>query len=269
MTLQTGYADVDGARLYYEIAGDGMPLVLVNGWDFDLRQWDAQVEPFTEQYRLIRWDARGYGKTQITDNEVNFSHAADLRALLDHLQIKQTALLALSWGGGLAVDFALEYPQCLSKLVLVAPAVKGYQWQSESILRYDEAFDTAWDAGDMARCAELDLLAWLVGPTRQPEQVDAALRERVKQWLEAAFSRPEGPQAVKLDPPAIGQLNEIRLPLLVIVGEHDFPDFKAIADRLVQAVPGAQKVIIDDTAHVSHMERPAEFNRIVLDFLAD
>lgn len=267
MANQAGYVELEDSRLYYEVTGAGEALVLVNGWDFDMRQWDAQVGPFSEQYRVVRWDARGYGKTEVT-GEVAFRHYEDLRALLDHLQIERCALVGLSWGGREAVNFALEYPEYLSKLILISPAVGGYDFQGEAFLRYDEAVETAYDAGDLEQCVMLDLQAWLIGTSRQPEQVDAALRERASAWLDAAYRGPEPPDRVRLDPPAITRLDEIKLPLLVILGAHDFEDFSDIADQLLQAVPDTKKAVIEDAAHVPHMERPDAVNRLILDFLS-
>jgi pimeloyl-ACP methyl ester carboxylesterase len=97
--------------------------------------------------------------------------------------------------------------------------------------------------------------------------VDSALWDQLSGWLEAVYAGPEPPEAQQLEPPAITRLSEIQAPLLLVLGQHDHSDFSHIADLLLQAVGGAKKITLSDAAHVPHLERPAEFNRHVLDFL--
>ena len=113
---------------------------------------------------------------------------------------------------------------------------------------------------------------WVDGPARAPEDVDPAVRERVRVMDTDLFARvaeQEEASEGDLDPPASARLSEIRVPTLVIVGEEDQPDALASADALASGIAGARKAAIPDAAHLPSMERPAEFNRIVLDFIRD
>jgi pimeloyl-ACP methyl ester carboxylesterase len=93
----SGFADVNGARLFYEIAGGGPPLTLLHGFSLDTRMWDDQCAALAQRYRVLRYDARGFGRSAVPTAE-RYSHAEDLRALLGYLEIAYTALIGFSLG---------------------------------------------------------------------------------------------------------------------------------------------------------------------------
>ena len=101
----SGFAEVNGTRLYYETAGRGLEVVLIHGGLVDSRLWDAQVGPLSKRFRVVRYDLRGFGRSAAADGP--FSHLEDLRALLDFLKIERASLVGLSLGGIIAADFAL------------------------------------------------------------------------------------------------------------------------------------------------------------------
>src|SRR5579859_6499927 len=119
----SGFAQVNGTRLYYEMAGEGYPLVLMHGGIMDNTMWDDQFEAFAQRYRVIRYDLRGFGQSDLPDGPEPFSMSKDLRALLAFLSIDRANLLALSMAGSIAIDFTLDFPALVNALVLVAPGV--------------------------------------------------------------------------------------------------------------------------------------------------
>ncbi len=264
MQVTTGFADVSGARLYYEMAGAGHPLVLTHAGIADRRMWDDQFEVFARHYKVIRWDVRGYGKS--TTPRVPYSGRGDLFGLMRVLDVERAHLVGLSMGGRISIDFALEYPQMVSALIPVASGLSGYQSPPNPI---GDEIEAAIKQGDVARAVELELRRWVDGPNRTPDQVDPRVREKVRQMDTDAFaySAEEG-QYQPLDPPAIGRLGEIRVPTLIIVGDQDVPYIVDIAERLAAGIEGAKKTVISGAAHMVNMERPDEFNGIALEFLA-
>ena len=260
-----GFAEVNGARLYYEAVGAGHPLVLLHAGIADGRMWDDQVAAFAERYRVVRYDARGFGRSGAASG--SFSPRADLAALLAALGIERAHLVGLSMGGALAIDVAQEYPELVSALVLAAARPGGLA-PSKALRDGWAAVENAFAAGDVAGAVELELRMWVDGPGRTPAQVDPAVRERVREMDAALLALPDEGEPEPLDPPAVERLDEIAVPTLVIVGDADQPDVLAGTDVLVEGIPGARKAVIPNTAHVPNMERPAEFNRLVLDFLA-
>jgi 3-oxoadipate enol-lactonase len=126
---ESGFAEVNGARLYYEIAGEGEPLVLVHAGIADSRMWDGQLAAFAHRYRVIRYDMRGFSRSGMVEGP--YAHHEDLRALLDSLDIEHAFLVGCSIGGGTIIDFALQNPGRGRALVLVGSAVSGFETESD------------------------------------------------------------------------------------------------------------------------------------------
>lgn len=266
MTRTTGTADVNGTKLYYEVAGGGGPLVLVHAGIADGRMWDAQVDAFSAHYRTIRHDMRGFGRSPMVEGP--YSHHADLRALLDALGVGRASFVGCSRGGGAVLDFALENPGRVGALVLVGSAVGGFEFDEEPPEEWDELV-AADEVGDLERVSELEVRMWVDGPRRGPGVVDPAVRDLVGEMNLIALKNEALGIGEELDPqpPAATRLSQIRAPTLVLVGEEDRPRILAAADLLEREIPNARKTVIPGTAHVPNMERPEEFNRLVLDFL--
>lgn len=119
----SGQVNVGGASLFYETAGAGSPIVLLHGLDRDHRLWDEQVAPLAHAHTVVRYDLRGFGRS--TAGSHSGTHAADLKALLDHLELVPVSLVGISLGGGVAIDFAMAYPSAVRALILVNPLLEG------------------------------------------------------------------------------------------------------------------------------------------------
>src|SRR5262249_38438435 len=186
----------------------------------------------------------------------------------DRLGILRTALLGCGMGGRVALDFCLAHPERVTALALEGPGVSGYAW-SEAMLPYLMSLDTALAAGNVTEAVETDLRMWVDGPDRLPDQVDPAVRERVREMTAQSYLAAEGdgtPEPV--NPPALARLTEIRTPVLIILGAYDGPDMRRIADRLEVLIAGARQVELPDAGHLANMEQPAAFNALVEEFLA-
>ncbi len=264
---KTGYADVNGARLYYEEEGSGPALVFVHAGIANLRMWDDQIPAFAGRYRVVRYDARGFGRSPMPD--APFSLSEDLFGLMRHLDIQRAVFVGCSMGGSTIVDFALSHPDSVRALVTVGAGVSGFP-PSEDEVGLWQPIEAAFKAGDLDQAVELTVRLWVDGPGRTPEQVNPTVRARVREMERQNLAAPEPEHAtpIELDPPAFGRLGEIAAPTLVLVGDQDVPSIQRTADALASGIPGARKVVLHDTAHVPSMEQPDEFNRLVGDFLA-
>jgi pimeloyl-ACP methyl ester carboxylesterase len=263
--MQTGFADLGGARFYYELAGEGAPLVLVHAGICDGRMWDGQFRLFAESYRVLRYDRRGFGRTETQPEP--FSHHEDLHGLLKFFRLEEPVLVGCSQGGKTALDLALEHPGTARALVLVASAVSGFNY-SEALPQQWAELLQADEQGDIERVNELELQIWVDGPSRTTDQVDRGVRERVREMNLIALKRALGlgpEQAVERG--AAERLGEIRAPTLVLVGELDTQRTLEAADFLAEKIEGAKKVVIPGAAHLPSMEQPGRFNREVLAFL--
>jgi 3-oxoadipate enol-lactonase len=262
---ESGFAEIEKARFYYEIAGEGRPLVLVHAGITDARMWDEQFRIFARSFRVIRYDRRGFGRTAMSGGR--YSQHEDLRGLLEFLGIERAILLGCSQGGKTVLDFTLEHPSMTRALVLVSSALGGFEFEGEQPRQWAE-LALADEAGDTERVNELELQIWVDGPHRAPGEVDATLREQVREMNRIALSTPE-PSGVEqpLEPAAINRLGEIQVPTLIITGDLDTHRTLSAARVLAEKIQGALTVVIRGTAHLPNMERPEEFNHHVLSFL--
>lgn len=270
--VQSGSAAVNGARLYYEVHGAGSPLVLLHAGIADCRQWDDQIEALAQRYRVIRYDHRGWGRSDTPAGPVAFHE--DLYGLLRALGIERAHVLGISMGGTMAIDFALTHPNMVDTLMLVGSWLSGFPTEaSPAEAAVWVAFEEALRERDFDRANQLEVDLKLAGIYRTPDQVDPLVREHLLRIHREAFDRLTEREHMrpwlKPEPPAAARLNELRVPTLVVYGDLDVPAVPLIAQRLAREVASARSVVMHGTAHVPNMEQPHEFNRIVLDFLAD
>lgn len=265
MPSERGIAEVNGTRLVYEVAGEGVPVVLIHGFTLDGRMWDDQLPAFAARHRIVRYDLRGFGASSPFVPGEPYTHADDLRALMDTLSIERAAIIGLSMGGWVAVEFALMYPESVSALVLVDAALRGYPWSPSGAATIDGIYR-------LGREGKLDeaIAGWLADPLFACSHRSPAASARLAEIVMAypcGHLLQDDPH-LPLDPPARERLGEIAAPTLVVVGEEDIPDMHAIADLLATDVPASHKVVLPRAGHMANMDAPEAFNRVVLDFLA-
>jgi 3-oxoadipate enol-lactonase len=256
--------------LAFEIAGTGEPLVLVHAGVADRRMWDPQWPAFARAHRVIRYDLRGYGESLPPSGP--WSQHADLLGLLAELGIGRAHVVGTSVGAGIAVEAALAQPQAIGALILAAPGGALYGGATDDLrpIWHDEV--EALDRGDLDAAVEVNLRAWVDGPSRPADAVDPAIRAFVGVMQRDAFELPEwdadGAPETELEPPAHARLTEVACPTLIVVGEANQAATRDAAHRLATEIPGAGYVSVPDVAHMLTLERPREFERLVLDFLA-
>jgi 3-oxoadipate enol-lactonase len=271
--LQTGYAPSGGARIYFECAGSGAPLIFVHAGVSDSRMWDPQFDAFQKTRRVVRYDHRGFGKSAFVDEP--FSFRDDLLSVLRHLEIERAALVGCSMGGAAAIDFTLEHPGMVGALVLVGFGVSG---ANDPALLSEEA-KRVWNQamelmrkGDLDGVRELEAKYWIDGPLRDPALVDPSYRARARQLHRDNFSPERMARMSRQDrpimPPAIARLGEISVPTLILIGDSDAEDLAKLADRMSAEIPCAMRMTIRHAAHLPSLEHPGEFNSILRDFLA-
>jgi pimeloyl-ACP methyl ester carboxylesterase len=259
-----GVAEVNGARIAYDVAGSGPPVLLLHAGLGDRKMWDAQVPAFAEHFTVIRFDARGFGETRKPD--APFSPYADALGLLDHLGIAGAHLVGVSMGSQTAIEAAIADPERVSALVAVA--ARAGTPVSPTLRAGWDRVDELYEAGDIAGAVEYELRMWVDGPDRGPDAVDPEVRERVREMNAALFARDdEAGEEIPLDPPAADRLAEISAPTLILYGDKDVMDVRDAAGPLAAAIPDARLAVIPDAAHLPQMERPEVFNEIVLGFL--
>jgi 3-oxoadipate enol-lactonase len=264
MTRKTGFADVGGTRLYYELMGQGPALVLVHGGLLDRSMWDGQFTPFAEYYTVVRYDVRGYGQSALGHQP--YSDIEDLYHLLQWLHLDHASVLGISMGEEIVRYFTLEHPERVGALLLVSPGVDGYGMR-EPLKQQIATFVALARQGERTQAIELFSEMWVNGPDRQ---ADAAVLQRAQGIMDGySFGHfsPSAPENSYPDPESITRLSAIHVPTLIVAGASDQPSVLASADLLEAEIAGASKVMLSGAAHLVPMEQPEAFNRVVLDFL--
>ena len=258
---------INGARIHYERVGEGMPVIFLHAGVADARMWRSQVDVLARQFDVITPDMRGFGASELRPEE--WSPVEDLLGLVDELHLKPAHLVGCSVGGGLAIDFALEHGERISKLVLVAPGVGGLPPDPSDATLWEEV-ERAEKSGDVDAMLRAEARLWLDGPTRPEGYVRDPVRKFMVEMNGSNVGQDwEHAPTRKLEPPAADRLQEITAPTLLIVGDHDLATVYKAADLVTEKVPHVRKVVIHDAAHLPNLEHPDEFNRVVLDFLLE
>ncbi len=253
-----GTAEIEGARIYYELEGEGSPVVFVNPGALDCRIWDPQWTAFVERHRVLRYDPRGFRGSSKPDGP--FSHIRDLRALLDFAKISRAHVIGSSFGGSLALDFAAAHPERVASLVLVGAGgpQNGFPMPAELFRGFapiGQAMKESFPRG-------IDV--WLELDERMPR--DPRLRSLLRDNAldnEGYWKIVPG-WAEPLVPPVRDRLKDMSMPTLVVVGERDHPYTLEVASLLEREMPRARRVVLAGASHLVHLEKPEAFNELVL-----
>lgn len=260
--VRSGFIDVDGGSLFYEVAGTGDTLILIHDGLLHRVIWDEQFSVFSKRYRVIRYDRRGYGNSPKPDKP--YSNVDDLLKLFDSLKIKHAGLIGMSSGGGLAVDFTLAHPTKVSSLVLVGAVVSGFSYTIHFLSRGGRADRAVYSSGESLRKYFSNKDPYILAPQ------DTTARLKLLQLLEK-YPQDTDPEKFSLiqepERPAIKFLSKITVPTLILAGEFDIPDVHAHAGALNAGIPNSRRIIIPGSGHLIPIEQPDLFNKTVLDFL--
>ena len=266
-TVESGFLETNGARIHYEVEGTGEPILFIHAGVANLRMWDAEAQALRDDYRVIRYDTRGFGETET--EAVPFSNRADIAAVLDHLGETSAHVVGLSRGGMIALDFALESPERVRSLVVAAGGIGGYESPDDVDPTTFEQPEAWIEAKDWEAISDWETAWWVDGPGQPADRVDPELRARVHDWILSTYrAEKEEGQPQPLDPPAIARLGDLRAPLLVIVGTLDDPGTQESCRHLASIVPGARLEVFEGAAHMLNLEQPERFVRLLREFLA-
>ncbi len=265
---KSGFVNSGNARLYYETAGNGIPLVMIHAGVADSRQWNNEFAFFARNYQVVRYDMRGYGKSEPVDGE--FNHMDDLVAVLNTLGLHEpVVIMGCSMGGGLAMDFALTHPSRARALIMVGSGPSGLELDVPTSPKFADA-EKAFEAGDLDLVAEIETQIWFDGTGRTPEQVNQSMRTLLYEMNHQALSyevKQLGKRLPNTEAPAFDRLADLKIPVLIIVGAQDTPYIQAAANYMTETLPSARKITIEDAAHLPNMDHPDEFQAYVTNFL--
>ena len=263
MQVDTGRVMVMGGSLYYEEAGSGPVVVLGHGGFGDRRMWDPQFAALASEYRVIRYDHRGFGRSRPPESE--YSPVGDLQALLNALGVERAHFVGNSLSGSLAIDAALVIPERLASITVVASGPNGMVVEPAAYASVAAVFRTAAAEG-VDSAVTLWMASPMIGVSSVAPHTRDAVRTMVHDNANVFLMRhwPEEP----LDPPAAGRLAEIAVPTLVIIGTEDMPVVQEAAEFTARGIPGAVLVRIDGADHLPQLTHPEQTTAALRNFLA-
>jgi 3-oxoadipate enol-lactonase len=251
--------EVNGARLWYDEAGNGAAVLLVHGGLGDSGLWEPVVPLLAERFRTIRTDLRFFGRS--TGPAVPWSWQDDLVGVLDALEVERAALVGLSLGGRIALDVALAHPERLWAVVGVAPGLAGHDGAPYTE-EQGERYDAAEAEGDLDAAMDVDFEVWA------PLGSDDGIRQL---WRATPDANPLPDGVEPLSPagaPAKERLGELAVPTLVVTAKHDPPGFREIGPLVAGAAPEARHIELDSDHYVT-LREPELVAGTLLDFLSE
>jgi pimeloyl-ACP methyl ester carboxylesterase len=263
-----GYIEVPGGKIYAEASGDGPPVVFVHAGVAHLRMWDEQVAALRDAYHVIRYDTRGYGMTRVAD-DAPYSNSGDLGLVMDHFSADSAHVVGLSRGAQIALDFAVNEPARTRSLTWVAGGVRGLEVPD------DPRDETVWHqteelakAKDWEKIVELETQLWTDGPDQPPTRVDPDVRRRMMQWNLESYRAEQNPEQVSAPEfAAADHLDRLTMPVLATWGTLDVTSTVRSGEWLAANLPGIRSRVFEGVAHMVNLERPAEFNQMLREFL--
>lgn len=265
-----GQVEVPNGSLYYEEAGSGVPLILIHGHSLDRRMWDEQFAEFARHYRVIRYDLRGYGKSSSQTEDFQFTHAEDLIVLMDSLHISQAHLVGLSLGGEVGADMLGWFPERVKSAVLASGNARLSAGPSQPMTaaehkRYNEKIARNQAMGvDALKRRWFNQLMKMGGSCR--ERMRVPLWQMIDGWDAWQSFHKEVRTVAAMDAFVQLKKNRPRIPVLILEGRAP-GNWYSSHPEMLKYLPNGRLHVIPDCGHMLNMERPAEFNKVVLDFL--
>ena len=257
---------INGAHLYWVERGtpDAVPVVFIHGFPFSHAMWEDQLETVGIRYRAIAYDVRGHGQSDVGDGQYTIEgHVDDLVALMDALHLERPVLVGLSMGGYIALR-ALEREQSRFRAAVLCDT-RSEADTNEAKLRRSAAVGSVKRTGSAPFAREFVKGIFAASaPSTSPAAV-AAIRDVIAQTPPLSIAGTQLALAARTD--TTEALASFRLPVLILVGEHDQTTPVAAAEAMHRRIPGSELRVVPGAAHMSNLENPAFFNRELLAFL--
>lgn len=260
-------ATCNGVEIYYEVHGEGDPLLCVMGIGAQIPNWVFNIPAFSERYETVVFDNRDVGRSGYVDEEYTMADmAADTLALADHLELESFHLLGISMGGTISQELALVAPERIKTLTLAVTWPGGGRW-------WRVRGRALWLAVPHLTPDELLEHLLMLNLSAEAFENDELLARAMQRLRDNPY--PQRPEGFFRQGKAVnrfdlrGRLGEIDIPTNVIAAERDVFVPAFMARQIAEEIPGAKFTVVDGAAHGMNMERALEFNKLVLDFLAE
>jgi 3-oxoadipate enol-lactonase len=256
--MELQICEVPQGYLAFEVRGKGLPIVLIHGFTFDMRTWDAQVDVLSQTFQVIRYDLRGFGRSSLPRGR--YSHVEDLQALIQFLSLSAPVLIGLSLGANIALTYALANPGTVRALILASPGLPGFAWSED---RPPEAAAAIAKSHGVEAARRFWLDHQLFASLRRSPSAFARVCRMVQDYSGWHWRGENHTTQASF----VNHLSECASPTLVMSGCLDVSGYRQIATKLSRDIPGAVLLAFANAGHVLNEEDPAGFSTAVLDFV--
>lgn len=254
--------DVDGGQLYYETCGKGpQAIVLIHDGVINSASFDDMWPILCKDFRVVRYDRRGYGKSP--GAKAPYSPQDDLAAVMRAANLDHASLAGFSFGGGLAVSYAVLHPEQVDRLVISGAAINGFRTSKHFDSRNMHIALPMIIGNFDAVVANARKDPWLMAPGH-----DAA-REKAVALVKASPQdlRHQMRDPIKAWPSDLGPMRDLKIPTLILEGEWDIPDVHAMAGAAQVLIPGSTRVVVKDSGHLMQIEHPKAVAGLIAGFV--
>ncbi len=261
--LISGFIEVDGGKIYYETKGHGKSIILLHPGLTDLRMWKQQIDELSKDYKVICYDQRGYGKSDLPTKY--YSPNADLLTLLDSLKIEKANFVGICMGALHAMEFAIEYPERINTIAVSGISFLNWKYSDDVIKKHVEFSSIVAEGSDKAiETIKSDPFWKQTIPSDNYETAQKDFLTLLQENKRAFTSNWQFKEQIFT---TMDKISGIDKPVLVIRPEKEVDYMIEIADYLIEKLDNVVEVNIKGTGHLSNMENPKEFNRVILEFL--
>jgi pimeloyl-ACP methyl ester carboxylesterase len=255
--------DINGKILFVKTMGNGEPLLFLHSSLLTSEMWNSQMEYFYKKYLTITYDFCGHGKSELPKG--SYSDYDDLKAIIDKMNLSKIILVGCSYGGSVAVDFTLKYPEYISKLILISPAINGYRYPLRLTLESIRNFKNVQKYG-IEKSVEL-FMGNKYWNYFVPEK--NGFKEIFKKLFIGNNNFYNGKYNKKyiLNPIAIKRLTEINTDILLIIGNNDSKFNKIVAKELKDKIRNIKYCEIKECGHLPNIEKNDEVNKLIEEYL--
>lgn len=262
----TEYAAAVGTQIAYDTIGVGPDIVFLHAGIADRTMWEPQVKALADRYRCTVLDWRGVGESAIGSEP--FNRRDDLAAVMDAVGADTATLVGCSIGAGFALDFAIERPERVDKLVLIGVTPNGFDGDDDSLFEHlGPQVEAAIEAGDYEKAARIEARLWVDGPRRDEGAAPRWLKDKVIEWSIPINKVTDWGESKQLDPVAMERLGEVRAQTLVVVGLEDSVFVIDACRATAAGIAGAGLLELTGTAHLPNLEVSEAFNAALEEFL--
>jgi len=254
--------DVDGGQIYYETCGKGaQAVVLIHDGVINSASFDDMWPVLCKDFRVLRYDRRGYGRSPAA--KAPYSPQEDLAAVMRAASFEHASLAGFSFGGGLALSYALDHPDQVDRLILSGAALNGFKVSKNFSSRITKVMLPMVIGKMDAVIANASKETWIMAPGN-----DAA-RAKITALIKASPQdlRHQMKDPIRSWPSDLPRMPGLKIPTLIMTGDHDIADNQAQAGAAQVLIPGARRIVIEDAGHLMQLEHPREVAELIADFV--